>query len=185
MRRATSSLAALLSLLLVSVPVSTWACDFSCSTHQAHFDCHISATTSKDDSAMSMPAGMDMGSDHSENSIGPDTVMKNTPGHSMSISPQQDMANQRAEHVTKPEIVTGSIHDHSRSVSSCTHETCSRISVSASPPGADHSQPNSLGRMAVSISSPVNLGINFTWVIFGSSPPKLLTADRLVTILRI
>jgi hypothetical protein len=185
MRWVTGSLAALLSLLLVSAPVSAWACDVSCSSHQAHSDCHASATTSKDDAAMSMPPGMDMGSDQSESPTGSDTVISAVPGHSMSMSPQQEMATRRFEQATKPATRIDTLHDHSKGMSSCTHETCSQLSTSASPPGADHSQPSSLHWLAVSISSPVNLLVSSHWVRLGTPPPKLLTADRLITTLRI
>ena len=185
MRSITTSLAALLSLLLISAPVSAWACDVSCSSHQAHSDCHASATTTKDDTAMSMPPGMDMGSDQSESPMGPDTVLSAAPGHSMAMSPQQEMATRRFEQATKPATRTGTMHDHSKGMSSCTHETCSQLSTSASPPGADHSQPNSPHRLAVSTSSAINLLVSFHWVRHGTPPPKLLTADRLITTLRI
>jgi hypothetical protein len=185
MRRVTSSLAGLLSLLLISSPVSAWACDVSCSSHQAHSDCHASATTSKDHTAMSMPPGMDMGSGQSESPMGSDMVMGAVPGHSMSMSPQQEMATRRFEGATKPATRTGTMHNHSKGRSSCTHETCSQISTSASPPGADHSQPNSRHWEAVGISSPVNLWDGFHWVQLGTPPPKLLTADLLITTLRI
>lgn len=184
MRRVTSSLAGLLSLLLISSPVSTWACDVSCSSHHAHSDCHASAPTSKDDTAMSMP-GMDMGSDESVSPTGSDTVMGTLPGQSMSMSPQQEMTTRRLEHATKPATRTGTMHDRSKGISSCTHEACSQLTTSASPPGADHSQPNSLHWLAVSISSPVNLLVSFHWVRLGTPPPKLLTADRLITTLRL
>lgn len=184
MRRVASSLAGILSLLLISSPVSAWACDVSCSSHQAHSDCHAAATTRKDDTAMSMP-GMDMGSDQSESPTGSDTGMGAVPVHSMSMSPQQEMATRRFEQATKPATRTGTMHDHSKDMSSCTHETCSQLSTSASPPGADHSQPNSLHWLAVSISSPVNLLVSFHWVQLGTPPPKLLSADRLITTLRI
>jgi hypothetical protein len=185
MRSIATSLAALLSLLLVSAPVSAWACDFSCSSHEARFDCHTSTSSSKDDTAMSMPAGMDMGSDHSERSMGPETDMNAIPGYSMSMPPQQEMASERFEHATAPEMNIGGTQNHSKSMSSCTHETCSQVSTSASPPGADHSQPNSLHQVAISISSPANLWISFDWIRPGISPPELLAADRLVTTLRI
>src|ERR1700688_177389 len=97
MRSMTTSLAALLSLLLISSPVSAWACDVSCSSHQAHSDCHDSATATKDDTDMSMPAGMDMGSDQSEGPTESDSVMGAARGHSMSMSPQQEMATRRVE----------------------------------------------------------------------------------------
>jgi hypothetical protein len=181
----TTSLAALLSFLLISAPVSAWACDLSCTSHQARSDCHSSTATSKEDTAMSMTPGMDMGSDQTEGPMGPDTAMSAVPGHSMSMSPQQEMATQRFEEATKPEMRTGTLHDHSKSLSSCTHEMCSQVSASASPPGADHSPPNSLHRIASGISSPVNLWIDFHRVRLGTPLPKLLTADCLITTLRI
>jgi hypothetical protein len=185
MRRVISSLAGLLSLLLISSPVSAWACDVSCASHQAHSDCHASATTSKDDMSMPMPPGMDMGSDQSESPMGPETAMGAARGHSMSMSPQQEMATRRLERATKPATRTGTMHDHSKGMSSCTHETCSQLSTSASPPGADRSQPNSLHRIAIGISSPVNIWITFHCIRPGTPPPKPLIADRLITTLRI
>jgi hypothetical protein len=185
MRWVTSSLAALLSLLLVSAPVSAWACDLSCSSLQARSDCHSSTTTSKDDTATSMPSGMDMGSDHNESSMGPDAVINPLPGHSMPMFPHQEMAMQNFGHTTNLALGTRALRDHSKSVSSCTHETCSQVSASASPPGADHPQPGSPHRIAMSVPSPVNLWIAFHWIRPGIPPPELLTADRLVTILRI
>jgi hypothetical protein len=187
MHRITSSLAGLLSLLLISSPVSAWACDLSCTLHQAHSDCHNvgSATASDDATVMSMPPGIDMGSDQTESPTGTDTVMSATPGHSMPMSPQQEMATQRFEQGTKSDMKTAAIHVHSKSMSSCTHETCSQLSASTSPPNADHSQPNSLHWIAVSISSPVNLWVGFHWAVLRTLPSKLLTADRLITTLRI
>jgi hypothetical protein len=181
----TTSLAALLSFLLVSAPVSAWACDFSCSSHEARSDCHTSTSASEDDAAMSMPPGMDMGSDHSEGSMGPETDMNTIPGHSMSMSIQQEIAIQRSEQATERELGTRAMDDHSKSVSSCTHETCSQVSTTASPPGADHSQPNSMHQVTISISSPANLWITFHWIQPETAPQKLLTADRLVIALRI
>jgi hypothetical protein len=185
MCRATRSLAVLLSLLLVSAPVAAWACDLSCSSHRAHPDCHSSATAGKEDSAMTMPPRMDMGSDDGESSMVPDTVTNAMPGHSMFLSPQQEMAIQGIEQATKPEMSTGAMQDHSKSVSSCTHETCSQDSVSASPPRPDHSQLDSLHWIAISISSPVNLWVSFHWIRPGTSPPKLLADGRLIPTLRI
>jgi hypothetical protein len=181
----TGSLVALLSLLLISAPVSAWACDVSCSSHEAHSDCHARATTSKDDTARSMPPGMDMGSDQSESPMTTDSVASATSDHSMSMSPQQEMAMRRFEQARKPATITGIMHDHSKGISSCTHQTCSQRSTSASPPGADHSQPNSPHWLAVSISSPENLLVSFHWVRLGTPPPELLTADRLITTLRV
>jgi hypothetical protein len=41
MRRVTSSLGALLSLLVVATSVSAWTCDLTWGPRQAHSDCHI------------------------------------------------------------------------------------------------------------------------------------------------
>ena len=185
MRKATSWLAAVLSLLLVSAPVSAWACDFSCSSHQAHSDCRTSATTSEDDSAMAMPPGMDMGSDHGEGSMEPGTVINAMPGRSMTMFPHPKVAVQTFEYATNLALGTPALRDHSKSVSPCTHETCSQVSTSASPPGADHSQPDSRHQIAISISSPVNLWIAFHWIGPGTPLRVIPTADCLVTTLRI
>jgi hypothetical protein len=134
---------------------------------------------------MHMPFGMDMGSDQNEGSMGSDTVMTAVPGHSMYMFPSLEMPTQRIEQATEPEMKTGATHDNSKSVSSCTRETCSQVSDSASPPGADHIQPSSLHRMAISISSPPNVWFTFHWIRPGTPPPKFLTADRLLTTLRI
>ena len=185
MRRAISSLGALLSLLMISAPVSAWACDVSCSSRQAHSDCHALVSTSNHDTAMAMPPGMVMGSDQSESPMVPDTVVGAVPGHSMSVSPQQEMATRRFEQASKPATRTDTLHDHSKGMSSCTHETCSQLSTSASPPGSDHSQPDSLHWLAVSISSPVNLFVSFHWVQLGTPPPKILAVAHLTATLRI
>ena len=185
MRSITTSLAALLALLLVSAPVSAWACDFSCSSNQARSDCHTSATTSKDDTGMSMPLGMDMGSDQNEDSIGLDTVMNAISAHSMSMSPQRERASQRFEHATAPEMKTGATEDHSKRMSSCTHEMCSQVSVSASPPRADLPQPCHQLSMAIRVVSPDYLHITFHRIRLETPPSKTLTPGRLTTTLRI
>jgi hypothetical protein len=185
MRGILSSLAAVLSLLMVSTSVSASACDLSCWLRQTHSDCHTvgPAAASKDD--MPMPAGADMDSGPAESSMAPDSTVSATPAHSMPMAPQQEMAAERFVHGTRPDMRTSAMPEHSRSVSSCTHETCSQISASASPPGADHAQLDSLHWMAVSISSPVNLLTGFHWIHLGTPPPTLLSADRLITALRI
>jgi hypothetical protein len=198
--RAKNSLAALLSLLLISTPVSTWACDLACTLHQAHPDCHNvgSPTTSKDDMAMSMsmpmPSGMDMGSDQSESPAGPDTAMGAAPGQAMPMFPQQEVATPRStqpsEQGSEPGMRTGAAPDYSKGMSSCTHETCVQVSATVSPPGADQSRAkssrtNSLHQAPVSISSFVDLWAGFHWVQLGSPPPRPLTVDRLITTLRI
>lgn len=162
MRRITSSLAALLSFLVVSTSVSASACDLSCWLRQAHSDCHtVSSATSDRPTAMSMPAEMDkgsmnMGSDPSANTTGIGVSMTGVPVHPMSMFPQ-----------------------------ACTHETCSQVLASASPASADHSRHNSLHRIAINIATPVNLLPGFHLISHGTSPPKTLAIDPLVTSLRI
>jgi hypothetical protein len=183
----TRSFVALLSLLVISTSVSASACDLSCWLHQIHSDCHhgSSAANSKDDMAMSMPPDMDMGSDHSGSSMGPDTVVSATPAPSMSMSPQIEMAAERFDHATKPDMRASAMHDPSKSMSSCAHETCTQIWTSASPSPGDHSQPGSLHRIAINISTPVTVPVAFYCVRVGYPPPRILASERLVTTLRI
>lgn len=184
MHRVTCSLAALVSIFLVSTSVSASACDLSCWLHQAHSHCHSvgSAPTGKDDMSMS---DMDMGPSHMEGSTDSDTLMRAVPGHSMAMSPQQEMVAERLVHATKPDLRTSGMPGHSKSMSSCTHEACSQISVSSSPPRPDHSQPNSLRWITLSITSPVNLRTGFHCIGPGTPPPKTLAAAILTTTLRI
>ena len=179
----TGSLAALLSVLMVSTSVSGSACDLSCWLHQAHYDCGtVGSAAIANETAMSMSSDMDMGPDHSE-SMGPDTSMNTALGHSM--SPQMDIATERFEHATKPETRTTARANHSKALSSCTHEPCSRASTSASPPGGDHFRLNSLHWVRICILGPANLRIGFHWIGLGTHPPELLAADRLTATLRI
>lgn len=162
MRRITSSLAALLSLLVVSTWVSASACDLSCWLRQAHSDCHI-ASSATSDTAMSMPAemdmgSMDMGSDPSASTTGTGVSLTGVPVHPMSTSPQAE---------------------------TCAHETCSQVLASASSPSADHSRHNSLSWIAIDIAIPVNLLTGFHPIRPGTPPPKTLAIDPLVTSLRI
>jgi hypothetical protein len=185
--RTRNSLVVLLWLLLVSSPVSAWACDLSCSLQRAHSDCHNvgSVTTSKDNPAMTMSPDMDMGPDQGEGTMRSDAGMNPGPGHSMVMSPQLQMDTERFEPATAPETGTSAMHDHSKSVSSCTHETCSQVSVSASPPPTDLSRPSHQQWMAIRVLSPDNLYITFYRIRLQTPPPKMLAPDRLTTTLRI
>ena len=186
MRSITTLLAALLSLLMVSTSASASVCDLTCWFHQAHSDCHRPglAQASKGDTDMSMP-GMDMGASNAENSMGPETVKRAMPAHSVAMSPQQEMIAERLEHGTKTQLGTSSMHDHSNRTSTCAHEVCSQVSASASPPNADHSQPSSLLWIPTYISNPVNLWTAFHWISPGSPPARILAVDCLTTSLRI
>ena len=208
MRRITNSLAVSLSLLIVANSVSASSCDLACWLRRAHFDCHSvgSAATVK---KTGMSRDMDMGSGHGGSVMAPDANMNPMPGHSMSsdmglghsqslstpqgrlnarpdramsMSPQMEMAPE--QFVTPPQPETRRA-DHSTPLSPCTHELCSQVSASTSPPSGSQSQYNSLHSTATISLSPLNLGTSFRWIKLGIPPPKLLATDCLTTILRI
>jgi hypothetical protein len=183
---ASSLVAAILTLLMVLTSVSASACDLTCWLHQAHSDClTVSTAMSGKDTAMSMPADMDMGPDNSSSMTGSDWSVNVMPGHSKSMSPEMDGVTGRFDPVTRHEMRTSTLPDHSKGISSCTHEPCSQTSVSVPPPAGDHCQPSFLHWVAVSISSPISLWIGFHWIQPETPPLKILVANRLVTTLRI
>ena len=190
MRYATSLLATLLSLLMASTTVSVPACDLSCWLRQTHPDCHAGGSASAKEAgmskdSMSMPADMDMGPDLSDSSMATDIRINVTPGRSMTMSPQLEMATERFMRAPQAGMGTNAIPDHSRTLSSCTHETCSQISASTSPPRADQGQPDFLHCMPIHVSSPVNLRADSHWIGPGTPPPEILPTEVLATILRI
>ena len=214
MRRITGSLAALLSVLMVSTSASASICDLSCWLHQAHSDCRtVSSGTKAPETAMSMSSAMDMNPDESESMMGPkmgagatpddststSSDMEMGPDHSdgmktvdmgmnaalgHSISPPLAVATEHLKRATKPEMGTSTMHDHSTGVTSCTHETCSQSSASASPPQKDHHQASSIWK-TMSSSSHDGFWIGFHWVRLGTPPPEVLATDGLTTALRI
>jgi hypothetical protein len=155
----------LLSAILIAIflATSSWAsaCDLSCTLAKLHSGCQTqSASSPKQLTADSMPADMPMGED------------METPQGQDSHSGDSDFSHSAAM-------------DHWDS-KLCVHEPCSQISAPAFPPQADHSQPNSLHWIAISISSPVSLSTAFHSIRIGPSPPKLLATPPLqVTTLRI
>jgi len=128
---------------------------------------------------------MDMGSDHTASKTGEGVSISGMPGHSMSMSRQMDMSTERFAQVTKPELGTSAMPDHSKTVSSCSHEACGQISVSASPPSAGHFQPNSLHWPAINIAISARLLTGVHLIGPRTQPPKIPAVDRLVTTLRI
>jgi hypothetical protein len=186
MRRVTTSLAVLLSLLLVLTSVSASACDLSCWLHQAHSDClTISSAMSGKNLAMPMPSDMDMGPDDRSSMTASDATMNVMLDHSMSVSPEMEGVTERFDAAAKPEMRTSAMTDHSKGISSCTHEPCGQTSVSVSPPAGDHCQISFLHWEAVSLSSPIDFWIGFHRIRPGTPPARILVANRLVTSLRI
>ena len=165
MRRVITSLATILSLLLVLTSVSASVCDLSCWLHQAHSGCPtVSSGISGKNTAMSMPSDIDMSPDRSSSMTASDASINVMPDHSMSVSPEMEGVTERFDTLTKPEMRTSTVPDHSKGISSCTHEPCSQISISVSPPVGDHRQRSFLHRVVVSISNPMNLLNGFQWI---------------------
>jgi hypothetical protein len=136
--------------------------------------------------SMSMPADMDMGSERRDSPVAVNARTNAKPSHLMPMPPRPEMATVRLLRAAKPGMETSVMPDHSWTLSTCTDETCSRISASASLPSADHHcQPNALRRLAIRASSPVNPWTEFPWIRPGTSPPESAAAKRLATILRI
>jgi hypothetical protein len=213
MRRVASSLAALLlSLLTVLASVSASACDLSCWLNQGHSDCHTETTdgaamsmssdmhTRSGEServagpqmgadlttySISMPPGMDMGSDNSENMAGADTNLNARPGHPMAMPAQLAGLTETSVRAAKGEMGARVMLNHSGTLSPCMHEPCSQTSMSVSPPMGDHSQTSSLHLVPTGISNPGNIWTTFHWIRPGTPPPKILAVAHLTTTLRI
>ncbi len=181
-----NSFVVLLWLLLVSSPLSAWACDMSCSIHRMHSGCQtVKSTTTDNQAPMSMSEDMDMSSDQSEPMIGPHTRLNATPSHPMSMFSETGMSSKRFELPTQPRSDTTATPDHSKNVSSCTQEVCSQVPASASPPRPDLYQPHHQLWMATRVVSPQSLYIDFHRIRLETPTSKILAADRLTSTLRI
>jgi hypothetical protein len=106
-----SSLAAVLSILLLSMSSWTPACDLSCSLQPVHSECHAAKANRADE--------------HKAEPTPPKLAM-----------PQGHCA-----HMSKPESDIRTGIEHLLAVSSCAHEPCSQTSTSASAmSGIDRTQ---------------------------------------------
>jgi hypothetical protein len=188
-------MAALLSLLIVSTPMSAAACDLSCWLRPSHSACHtIGSATEDQETPRSARSGMDMTSSVNRGSMNmacertergarlSQRVNKARSVHSM--YPQVALATKRLAHNTKPKLSSAALHSDSAAFSSCGHEACSQTLISASPPGASRCQPNSSDSVATPISIQITLGTAFHLIKPQISPPKALP-DDFATILRI
>lgn len=185
-RKMTSSLAALLSVLLITTSASASVCDLSCSFQEMHPGCQAAKSEANDKhTSMSMPPGMDMGPDHSEGMKGPDTGIDAIPDHSNYVSSRMEMTAERFEQAAKPETGTNVTAHHSKTVSFCTHEPCRQVSASIFSSKVDRFQIDSLHWIAVGILSLLNPYITFHRIRVQTPPPKMLALDRLTTSLRI
>lgn len=207
MRRITACMAALISLLFVLASISASECDLSCWLRQGQNDCHSGAPMSGSmsgeetgtamTSTMSPMTPMAMGSGQMQQTMAPDARAVTPLASSINVSleigmdheltrmpPQTEMAVTRLIELSKPGMNSTDPPEHSRNFSSCTHETCSQASASASPPGAGHAQPDFLHHAPVRFSI-----VTILWTrgdsIKTGSPPTELHAERLATTLRI
>ncbi len=134
---------------------------------------------------MSMPPGMDMRTGDVETVMGNDLDMNAMPGPSMPMFPKQEMASQRFEQLSKTDGTANTEHDRSNSMPPCTNGACSKISASQSPPGGDCSQFYSQHWLTITLRTFAKLSDGSPLMGPGISPPKLLTANRVITTLRI
>ena len=135
--------------------------------------------------SMAMPADMDMSSDDNNSSEASDTTIKATTDYLMLMPPHPEMAIERLLPEARPGMEKSAMPDRSRTVSSCTHETCSQISASTSPPTPQHPGHDALCSVASIASSLLNVRTDFHWIRPGTPPPLSATADQLATILRV
>jgi hypothetical protein len=142
-------------------------------------------TITDPEDSMAMPADMDMGPDGDDSAFGTDAGINATPSTLMFMSKQLDIMTELLVREQKPVMEESAMPDHSRTVSSCTHETCSQISVSTSPPKAQHSDHDALCSVASSASSLLNIRTDFHWIRPGTPPLENATVDHLAAILRV
>ena len=184
MRRITSSLAVLLSLLLLSTSASV--CDLSCSFHQMLPGCQTAKSATDDkQTSISMPSGMDMGSDNSENMTEPDRDKVAASDHPPSMSSRMEMTAEHLEQAAEPQMGTRALPDHSKNLLSCIHGPCRQISASITLSKSDRSQPKCLNWIAISILSALNFDIGFHRIRLQTPSSEMLAPDRLTTTLRI
>jgi hypothetical protein len=186
-RSIASPLAAVLSILMVSAPAFASSCDLSCWLRQTHSDCHavVGATPDKD---AAMSSRMDMGPENGDGmamDLGSGVSMNGMPGHSMSMSPQTKATAWRSRHAMKPEIPADPMPENSKALPLCAHGTCSQISASTSPPGGEHSQPDSVPWAAAAVSNPATFWTGFPEREPGTPLPEVRAGNRLLITLRI
>jgi len=185
MRKMTGLLPTLLSVLLVSAPLSTSACDLSCWLHQTGSGCHSVSSATEDNQRTPASSKMDMSSEAETSSQGAqcneDPVRHANPGarhHSMSA--QMNMVRGSLQAIQKSEVSSNAMFDNSNTLSPCSHETCSQASASASPPGASRAQPAYLHFVAIHISSPEKFLTTFHRMAPGTSRHISFAIDPLI-----
>jgi hypothetical protein len=187
MRKMARLLPTLLSVLLVSAPLSTSACDLSCWLHQTGSGCHSVSSATEDNQRPSASSEMDMSSEAVMSSHGTQCnegparhANAGTRHHSMSA--QMNMVRGSFQAIQKSEVSSNAVFDDSNKLSPCSHETCSQASASASPPSASRAQPAYLHFVAIHISSPENFLTTFHRMAPGTSHHIPFALDPLTTL---
>jgi len=195
MRRVQSWLAVLASILMISTSASAWACDLSCSLRQARSDCHAATGMRRHEGQRSVNSGVDsktmpndsmsMGGDMDMDMGAGDTSAMAAPTYTMAGMPHTQMATERS--IDKmPRVRTSGAPGHSAAHSACSHEACSEISVSASPPSRGQFVSNVVHVAVTRASNLFDLSVNILPAKFGIPPPEPLPDSSPTTeILRI
>ena len=153
----TYALAGLLSLAMASTSASALVCDLSCSLGRTHADCTIAVQAGRD-ARGTASASSDM----------------NMAG--------MEMASENAEQM--PAEDTG-FRGRPTAAPQCVHPLCSLASSTALRFSGDRSPSRLLGAALQPSAEPPAALIHLHHLKFEISPPKVFTADRPITTLRI
>jgi len=197
MRKVISFLPALVSMLMVSTSLSASACDLSCWLQQRRSDCHSGWATegnqrtmsaSSSTSAMDMSSAAEMSSHAVQSVAGTDHIVNAGAHQSMSVhsmSAQMDMVSGSLQVIRKSDVKSSVTFDRSKGLSPCSHEGCSHVSVSASPPRASRAQLSYLAYLhgvAIHISTLANLSTSSRRIASGMPLPINLAVDFFPTL---
>jgi hypothetical protein len=206
-RIVTTLLATLLSLLLVSTPVLTSACDLSCRLRQES-ECHTvgAAAPGSRNLAMDMSCDMDMSLGHNESMIGhsvASTMDMGAPIYNENImaadatmddaavsvlmSAQLEIMIERLDEATKCEVSKWGMFHRFPTNSSRAREACRQIWASMFPSSSVGwlSQHKSPGVIATVNSGSFPLRVGFQQMKLRPPPSNFFSSDPLFTALRI
>ncbi len=185
MRKIAKVPLALLSILMVLMPVSVSTCDLSCWLHKTSSDCHSASSVDSlrmtpRSSEMDMNAYMEMSFQDAHNKAGSyDSAQDST--HHLMVA-QMDMVRSARQVINKTDESGRTGFDHSRALSPCSDETCSKTATSISPPSASQEQSVYLHCAVIDVSYAANLLTRSHQIPSGSPPPPLHSADLLPTL---
>jgi hypothetical protein len=157
MRRLTYAVAVLLSVTMASSSASALVCDLSCSLGRTHADCTIAVQAGRDARATATAS--------------PDMNMAG-----------MEMASENAEQT--PAEGSG-FRGQPSAAPQCLHPLCSQASSRAFRFSGDRFTSRRLGAVLQPSAQAPAVLIHLRHVKFEISPPKVFTADRPITTLRI